>query len=316
MVFVWKHQQFGRNASEFGSIESLHALGGQNAVIFFTMDAQNGRIPVLNEFMRWIGKRTLCHYVFRVPVRPAHIPIFKPHFFGFQVLSFTIKNAAVRDECFKAFLMVSCQPVYGETAVRSADTTQAVFIHVGFSRNGINGWKIVQHILASIISADLLFPLLPHSRNTAPIGCYNDVPFGCHQLKVPTVGPKLPECALWAACTEQDGRIGLCRIKIRRINHPSQHFLVIGGLDHPFFHATHFELLEDFFVFIGQSDHFSIQRLNSIKLVGPANGVFQSDQLVSSQFYFLKIGGFIGYLFDGIAQHIDGENLSNGLNGT
>ena len=56
MVLVGEYQELSRYATKFGGVEGLHALGGQNAVIFFAVDAQNGRIPILNELMRGVGK--------------------------------------------------------------------------------------------------------------------------------------------------------------------------------------------------------------------------------------------------------------------
>ncbi|OPZ94715.1 MAG: hypothetical protein BWY72_02300 [Bacteroidetes bacterium ADurb.Bin416] len=175
------------------------------------------------------------------------------------------------------------QPIHREAPVGSTDTAQPVFIYIRLSSQRINGRQVILHVLTVVITADLLFPGLAQTRGTTSVGDNDDVTLGGHETQVPAIGPKLTDIALRATGTIQDGRIGLGGIKIRRINHPGQHLLVVGGFDEAAFHGNRLELGHQFLVLIGQGCHGTIGRVDTVQFVGTFHGMTVGDQLVTSQ---------------------------------
>ena len=145
------------------------------------MDTKDRRIPFVHELMRGVRECTLSRSVLLFPVRSTHIPIGEPHLFRFQILHFHIKDTIVGDKRLETFIMMTCQPIYGESTEAGAYTTQAILIY---------------------------------------IRCHDNIVISRHDLEIPTVRPELAHRALRATLTEQQGRILLIRIELRQIDNP------------------------------------------------------------------------------------------------
>ena len=49
MVLVGEDEQFGGDATHFGGIEGGHGLVGKDAVVLLSVDAEDGRVPLVYE---------------------------------------------------------------------------------------------------------------------------------------------------------------------------------------------------------------------------------------------------------------------------
>lgn len=52
VIFIRENQQLCRYPSQLGRIECRHTLGSQDAVILFSMDTENRRIPLVDKEVR------------------------------------------------------------------------------------------------------------------------------------------------------------------------------------------------------------------------------------------------------------------------
>ena len=132
MTFFREVQVLSWNTTHAGGVECAHTLRGIDTEVFLPVDDQNRGIPFSNEFVRGIVKRALSNLVVLFPGGAAHIPVGEPHLFGVVVLHLHVKDSAVGDECFEAFIMMSGKEIHGKTAVRSSHATQTVFINIRF----------------------------------------------------------------------------------------------------------------------------------------------------------------------------------------
>ena len=184
------------------------------------MDTKDRRIPFVHELMRRVRESTLSRSVLLFPVRSTHIPIGEPHLFRFQILHFHIKDTIVGDKRLETFIMMTCQPIYGESTEAGAYTTQAILIYIRFLGYLVNSSEIVFHALSAIIAADSLIPFQAKSGKTPTVRCHDNIVISRHDLEIPAVRPELAHRALRATLTEQQGRILLIRIELRRIDNP------------------------------------------------------------------------------------------------
>ena len=114
--------------------------------------------------MRAVGKGLLGNLVVLVPVCAAHVPVRKPFLFGLEVLHLHVENTVVSDERFKSFVMVSCQPIYAESAKRSTNAAQAVLVYIRKIRTRfVNRGQVVAHTLSAVVAANLFVPRLAES---------------------------------------------------------------------------------------------------------------------------------------------------------
>ena len=81
MVLVGEDEQLGWDAAQFGSVEGGHGLVGQDAVVAFAVDAEDGRVPLVHKLVGRVGEGALGRLVLLVPVSAAHVPVGKPFLF-------------------------------------------------------------------------------------------------------------------------------------------------------------------------------------------------------------------------------------------
>ena len=180
MVFIGEDEHFCRNSSQFGCVERRHTLRGKNAEVIFSVSDEYGGVPLVYEFMRRCSERTLCRGILFIPRSSAHIPVGKPHFFGFYILLFEVIDTCVGDKCFESFLVMSGQPIDRESSVAGANCAHVVAVDERFFFHFIGRTEIVFHVLATVVSADLFEPFLTESIETPTVGCDNDVSVGSH----------------------------------------------------------------------------------------------------------------------------------------
>ena len=108
------------------------------------------------------------------------------------------------------------------------------------------------HALTAVIAADSLIPFYAESRKTATVGSYDDIIVGRHNLEIPTIAPELADRTLRTAFAEEQGRILLVRVEMRRIDNPGQHLLAVSGFHPASLYFTHFQLVVDLFVLEGE----------------------------------------------------------------
>ena len=115
---------------------------------------------------------------------------------------------------------MTCQPIYGESTEAGAYTPQAILIYIRFLGYLVNSGEIVFHALSAIIATDSLIPFQAKSGKPPTVRCHDNIIISRHDLEIPAVRPELANRALRATLTEQQGRILLIRIELRRIDNP------------------------------------------------------------------------------------------------
>ncbi len=152
MVFVGEYQHFGRNSAEGGGIECHFALRGENAVVQFSVGDENGGVPFVDEAMWRVGECGLCRGIVLFPVCTAHVPVGKPHFFGFEILGLSVEYAGMSYERGKSAVMMSCEPVDGESAIACSDSTYVLLVKPRFGLDTVDGAEVVAHVLTAVVA--------------------------------------------------------------------------------------------------------------------------------------------------------------------
>ena len=194
------------------------------------MDAEDRRVPFIDEKMRTVGKSALRNLVVFVPISAAEVPVGEPFLLGLQVLHLQVKDAVMRDESFETSVVMSGNPIDAESAEGSAYATEVVFVHIRFVAELVNRREQVFHTLTSIVSANLFIPRLAEAGQTATVGRYDDIIAGRHHHEVPSKRPELRDRALRTALAVEDGRVFLARVEMRRIDDPRQHIFSVRRL--------------------------------------------------------------------------------------
>lgn len=158
VVLVGIDKQLGGYATQFGCIESTHTLRCKYAVVFLAMYAEDGGIPLVDKAVGRVGKGALCRSICFIPRCAAHIPIGKPHLLGLHILLLDVEDTGMGYKGIETVVVMTGQPIYRETAVAGAYGTHLAYI--GLFLQGIGSRKIVEHVLAAIVAADLFEPLL------------------------------------------------------------------------------------------------------------------------------------------------------------
>ena len=289
VVLVGEDEQFGRDAAQFGSVEGSHGLVGQDAVVPFAVDAEDGRVPLVHKLVGRVGEGALGRLVVLVPVSAAHVPVGKPFLFRLQVLHLHVEDAVVGDEGLEAAFVVACHPVDGEAAEAGAHASQVVTVYEGFFRHLVDGRQQVLHALAAVVAADGFVPLRAESRHAAPAGGYDDVVVGRHHLEVPAVAPELAQWALRAAFAIEQGGVFLLRVELGRVDDPYEHVLLVGGLYPALLHASHLQLVVDVAVLLRQLAALGIlvagggAGCHDVDFVGLAHAVARGDEVVAAE---------------------------------
>ena len=192
------------------------------------------------------------------------------------------------NESLEALIVIACQPINGEASEGSTYATQVVGIDVRLFGHCINGSEVVLHALTHIVATDFFVPLVAKSRQTTTVRSYDDIVVGSHHLEVPAIAPELANRALRTAFAEEQGRIFLVRIELRRIDHPYQHVLVVGGLDPTAFHLAHLYLVVNGLVLESHLLHLSksiswAYLIELIDLVAHHHAVTLGEQFVATQ---------------------------------
>ena len=90
------------------------------------------------------------------------------------------------------------------------------------------------------------------------VGCYDYIAHRSHELQIPTIAKELAHGALRSALAIKYGRIALGRIKIGRINYPSQHIASIGSTHPTTFYLAELDRGIDILVDVGKGHAFSV----------------------------------------------------------
>ena len=188
------------------------------------------------------------------------------------------------NERFEPFVVMSGQPIYGESSEAGTYTSQAIFVYIRLFCHFIDSSEIIFHTLATVVTTDLLVPFHAKSRQAATIRSNNDIIIGCHNLEVPAIRPELAYRTLRTSFTEQQSRIFLVRIKLRRIDYPCQHLFAICCFHPATFHFTHFQLVVDLLVFLRQLSSRAIQ-CHCINLITHAHRMTFGDQFIPEKSY-------------------------------
>jgi len=133
---------------------------------------------------------------------------------------------------------MSGKPEYGKTTITGTNSTKFIHVNKRLFRHFINGCEVIFHVLTAIITTDLVVPFLSESRQSSPVRSNNYIIVGCHNLEIPAVGEELADHTLRATFAKKQGWIFFIGVKIRRINNPNQHFLVIGCGHPPLFYFS------------------------------------------------------------------------------
>ena len=127
--------------------------------------------------------------------------------------------------------MVTGEIVYGETSVAGTGGTEAILIHIGQRGSVVDRREVVLDILTTIVSGDLLGPLLTITDGTATIRRNHDEAGGGKGAEVPAVAPELCHRTLRTTLAEEDGGVLLIGVKVGREDKPSDHILTVCRLD-------------------------------------------------------------------------------------
>ena len=233
------------------------------------MNAKDRCIPFVYKLVRRVGKCVLSYRILFFPVCTTHIPVGKPFLFCFQILHFHVEDAIMCNECFEALVMMSGEPVNGETTEAGTYTTETVFVYKRFFSHLVDSCKIILHTLTTVITTDGFIPFHSKARKSAAVGSYDDIVVGSHNLEIPAIAPELTYGALRTTFTEQEGRVFLIRVKLWRVDNPCQHLFTVCSFHPASFNLSHFQLVVNLFVFEGQLFCFG----KSIPVVGGRYGI-------------------------------------------
>ena len=206
-----------------------------------------------------IGKCTLGCRILFFPVSTAHIPVGKPFFFCLQILHFHIEDTVVGNECLEALVVMSGQPIHRKSSEAGTYTTQTITIHKRLFGHFVDSREIILHTLTTVITADSLVPFQSEARKSATIRSYDDITVGGHNLHVPTITPELAYRTLRTTFAEEQCRVLFIRIELRRIDDPCQHLFAVSCFHPAAFYFTHFDLVIDLLVLLGQLRGLSVQ---------------------------------------------------------
>ena len=177
VVLIGEDEQLGLYAFHSGGIEGTHALGGIDAVVFLSMDAEDGGVPVVNEPVRRVGISLtgICRLVL-VPISIVILPVAEPVFFSLGVHRLQVECSIVSNEALEPFVVMAGKIIHAETTETGTYCTEPVFVDVGqVGASIVDGGEIVVHALAGPVAADFLAPLTAESRQTVAVGRDDDI---------------------------------------------------------------------------------------------------------------------------------------------
>ena len=192
-----------------------------------------------------------------------------------------VEDARVGDQGREAVLVDAGQIVDRIAAVAGAG--RAHLAHIGLCKQRVSGGEIVLHVLADVVAGNLLAPLLPEGGGAAAVRQDDDIALRSHQAIVPAGRPALRDGALRAAEADQHGGIFFGRIELRRIDHPGQHLLVIGGADPALLQRDRRELLQNPVVLVGELRPAAVGRGDRDNLRRPQHRAVGGQQAVAHQ---------------------------------
>ena len=184
------------------------------------MDAEDRRIPFIDEFVRGIGECALGSGVRAVPISTSHVPVGKPHLLSLQILHLYVENTVVSNKRLEAMVVMPREPINREAAETCSDAAEPVFIYKRLFGHLVDCRKIVFHTLATVVATHRLVPFHTEARETAPVRSDDDIIVCSHDLEIPAVGPELADGTLRSAFAVKQGGVFLRRIEMRRIDDP------------------------------------------------------------------------------------------------
>ena len=148
----------------------------------------------------------------------------------------------MRYESIEDIAVNPAEVVYGVAAVAGPACGHFPDVRLGLERTCRH--EVVLHVQARVVARYLLCPFLPERCGAASVGQYGHISLRRHQAVVPPVGPALAERALRSSQADEDGRIFLAAVEMRRIDHPCEHVLSVHCLYVPRFCLHGVELRE------------------------------------------------------------------------
>ena len=179
----------------------------------------------------------------------AVVPVGEPHLLGGVVHVLLVEDAGVGHEAVEGVTVDAGQVVDAVAAVRGSHGRYAAHVRLGLDVAG--GGEVVLHVEAGVVSGNLLAPLLAEGRGAAAVGKYHDIALVAHLQEVPAVAPALGQGVLRAAFAHLDGRIGLGRVELGRVQHPGEHLLAVHGGEPAGFRLMAVQLGQDVLVLEG-----------------------------------------------------------------
>ena len=144
-------------------------------------------------------------------------------------------------------------------------------VNIGILLHVVDCCKIVAHVLAGIVTRNLGIPLGAETGKAAAVGGDDDIAVRGHEGKVPACAPELADSLLRTTLAVEKRGIFLVGVKLRRIHHPYEHFLTIGGGHHLLLYGGHLERAEQLGVDIGELFYLAVD--HTAYLVGIGHGV-------------------------------------------
>ena len=274
VVLVREHYQPGRYAHELCCVVCRHPFVQRDAEVHAAVCHEDRRMPFCNHVMR--GHPVVPHCLrCRAPRRPAladaseclpvagrsHrairsartrvcpvfvetsvVPVREPHLFGSHVHVLFVEYPGMRYESIEDIAVNPAEVVYGVAAVAGPACGHLPDVRLGLERTCRH--EVVLHVQARVVARYLLCPFLPERCGAASVGQYGHISLRRHQTVVPPVGPSLAERALRPSQADEDGRIFLAAVEMRRIDHPCEHVLPVHCLYVPRFCLHGVELRE------------------------------------------------------------------------
>ena len=145
--------------------------------------------------------------------------------------------------------MVTGKIINREASERSTYGTHTVFVNVGqVGCRIVDGCKIVAHALTRPVAADLLAPLAAEAGQTVAVGCNDYIAVSSHNHEVPTIAPELADGALRTTFTEEQCRIFLRLVEVRRQDNPVVQVFARARLGPSRLNGASLQLVEDVLV--------------------------------------------------------------------